>query len=135
MEQRIYSPFGASAAAITGPVTAGFTGHEHDSAQGLINMRGRMYDPAIGRFLTPDPVLSFASTQGLNPYSYVRNSPLNLVDPSGWHDSGNSAGQGQPACTPENGHCANEMLVTATRITRGIYCRKVLCRGRFSALR
>jgi RHS repeat-associated protein len=64
-----------------------FTGHEHD-ATGLINMRGRMYDPAVGRFLTPDPFVPHPlSSQSWNRYSYVQNSPLNLVDPSGFLDA------------------------------------------------
>ncbi|MDR1153699.1 MAG: hypothetical protein LBL04_03230 [Bacteroidales bacterium] len=32
----------------------GFTGHEHLDEFGLINMNGRMYDPVVGRFLSPD---------------------------------------------------------------------------------
>jgi hypothetical protein len=48
-------------------------------------MNGRMYDPTIGRFLSPDPVLQFPNyTQGLNPYSYALNNPLRFVDPDGY---------------------------------------------------
>ncbi len=32
-----------------------FTGHEHLNAFGLVNMNARLYDPAAGRFLSPDP--------------------------------------------------------------------------------
>ncbi len=32
----------------------GFTGHEHLDVFGLINMNGRVYDPWLGRFLSPD---------------------------------------------------------------------------------
>ena len=32
----------------------GYTGHEHLPEFGLINMNGRMYDPVLGRFLSPD---------------------------------------------------------------------------------
>ena len=32
----------------------GFTGHEHLQMVGLIHMNGRLYDPAIHRFLQPD---------------------------------------------------------------------------------
>ena len=32
----------------------GFTGHEMLPEFGLINMNGRLYDPALGRFLSPD---------------------------------------------------------------------------------
>jgi uncharacterized protein RhaS with RHS repeats len=51
-------------------------------------MRGRIYDPKLGRFLQTDPIVSTpASGQSWNPYSYVRNSPLNFTDPSGFVDS------------------------------------------------
>jgi RHS repeat-associated protein len=33
----------------------GYTAHEHLDWFGLINMNARLYDPAIGRFLSPDP--------------------------------------------------------------------------------
>jgi RHS repeat-associated protein len=33
----------------------GFTGHEHLPQFGLINMNGRVYDPFLARFLSPDP--------------------------------------------------------------------------------
>jgi RHS repeat-associated protein len=65
----------------------GFTGQEDDSELGLVNMKGRMYDPQVGRFLTTDPIVSEPlSAQSWNPYSYVRNNPLNRVDPSGFDD-------------------------------------------------
>ena len=42
----------------TVPVTTrGFTGHEALDAIGLVNMNARLYDPAIGRFMTPDPIV------------------------------------------------------------------------------
>ncbi|MET0232891.1 MAG: RHS repeat-associated core domain-containing protein, partial [Rhodanobacteraceae bacterium] len=65
--------------------SAGFTNHEHDDALGLINMKGRLYDPVLGRFLSPDPIVgSPGSTQRWNAYSYVVNSPVNFTDPSGF---------------------------------------------------
>ena len=48
-------------------------------------MNGRVYDPLLGRFGTPDPMTENPfSTQGWNRYSYVGNSPLNFADPSGY---------------------------------------------------
>jgi hypothetical protein len=48
-------------------------------------MNGRVYDPLLGRFGTPDPVTeSPYSTQGWNRYAYVGNAPLNFTDPSGF---------------------------------------------------
>jgi RHS repeat-associated protein len=63
----------------------GFTGHEHLDAFEMINMDGRMYDPVLGRFMSPDPTVQAADyTQGLNRYSYCLNNPLSLIDPSGY---------------------------------------------------
>ncbi|MFH0893948.1 MAG: RHS repeat-associated core domain-containing protein, partial [Bacteroidota bacterium] len=54
------------------------------------NMNGRLYDPLVGRMLSPDPVMQAAgSTQGLNRYSYCFNNPLKYVDPSGYTAYGN----------------------------------------------
>ncbi|NLF41425.1 MAG: hypothetical protein GX587_01895, partial [Bacteroidales bacterium] len=63
----------------------GFTGHEHMDLFMLVNMNGRIYDPLIGVFLSPDPVLQFANfTQGLHPYAYCLNNPLRFIDPEGY---------------------------------------------------
>jgi len=63
----------------------GFTGHEHLDRTGLIHMNGRVYDPTLGRFLSPDPIVQApAFSQSWNRYSYVFNNPLSLVDPSGY---------------------------------------------------
>ena len=62
----------------------GYTGHEHLFGFGLINMNGRMYDPLIGRFLSPDPyVANTTNTQDFNRYTYARNNPLKYTDPDG----------------------------------------------------
>ncbi len=83
-----YEPFGTPSPALppgTTGVRSGFTGHQHDSELGLIDMKGRIYDPSVGRFLTADPIVQRPYwSQGLNRYAYVFNSPLNNVDPSGF---------------------------------------------------
>ncbi|MBO7444907.1 MAG: hypothetical protein J6T86_00650 [Bacteroidales bacterium] len=62
----------------------GFTGHEHYTELKIINMNGRLYDPVIARFFSPDNfVQAPGSTQGYNRYSYCLNNPLQWVDPSG----------------------------------------------------
>lgn len=62
----------------------GFTGHEHLPQFGLINMNARLYDPLVGRFLSPDPyVQDPESTQGFNRYSYALNNPLKYIDETG----------------------------------------------------
>ena len=62
----------------------GYTFHEHLEAFGLINMNGRMYDPVLARFLSPDPyVQSPDNSQSLNRYSYCLNNPFKYTDPTG----------------------------------------------------
>lgn len=48
-------------------------------------MNGRVYDPAIGRFMSADPYIQASDNlQSYNRYAYVFNSPLNATDPSGY---------------------------------------------------
>jgi RHS repeat-associated protein len=74
-----------TAGVLTNQTSRGFTGHEELDQVGLVHMNGRVYDPLLARFGTPDPTTeSPFSTQGWNRYSYVGNSPLNFTDPSGY---------------------------------------------------
>ncbi len=66
-------------------IDRGFTGHEHLDNVGLINMNGRLYDPLLGRMLSPDIFVQNSSfTQSFNRYSYCWNNPLRYTDPSGY---------------------------------------------------
>lgn len=77
-----YYPNIANANALT---PRGFTGHEHLDIFEIVNMDGRMYDPVIGRFLSPDPFVQAPDyTQSFNRYAYCLNNPLSLYDPSGY---------------------------------------------------
>jgi RHS repeat-associated protein len=79
-------------------VRLGFTGQEEDDDLGLVNMNGRIYDPAIARFLTPDPLVSMHSlSQSWNRYGYANNSPLRFIDPSGFDPQDGSGGNGSSA--------------------------------------
>jgi RHS repeat-associated protein len=65
-------------------INRGFTGHEHYPNLKIINMNGRIYDPVIARFFSPDKyVVNSSFTQDYNRYSYARNNPLKYVDPDG----------------------------------------------------
>jgi len=62
----------------------GYTFHEHLEPFCLINMNGRVYDPMLARFLSPDPYVQAPDyTQGFNRYSYCYNNPFKYTDPSG----------------------------------------------------
>ena len=62
----------------------GYTGHEMLNDFDIINMNGRLYDPVLGRFLSPDNFVQMPdNAQSYNRYSYCLNNPLKYTDPSG----------------------------------------------------
>jgi len=72
-----YLPYGKSGSA--GPF--GYTGQRIDpETNGLYYYRARVYAPAWGRFMQPDPI---GYSGGSNLYAYVGNDPLNGTDPTG----------------------------------------------------
>ena len=61
-----------------------FTGQTEDEAAGLYWYASRAYDPEIGRFVSPDPIVPAPSNpQSLNRYGYAYNNPLKYTDPTG----------------------------------------------------
>lgn len=72
-----YAPLAASF--ISNPYL--FTGREYDPESGNYYYRARIYSPALGRFLSMDPMGYGAGDANL--YRYVFNNPVNLTDPSG----------------------------------------------------
>ena len=62
----------------------GYTGHEFLPWFSLYNMNARLYDPLVGRFLSPDPHVQAPDfTQNFNRYSYCLNNPLKYSDEDG----------------------------------------------------
>ena len=73
----------------------GYTGHEMLSEFDIINMNqrsrsrsgesnGRLYDPVLGRFFSPDNYVQMPdNSQNFNRYSYCLNNPLKYTDLSG----------------------------------------------------
>jgi len=80
-----FDPWGNNVGTANFAITArGFTGHEHYPQFKIINMNGRLYDPEIGRFFSPDDyVQNPYFTQNYNRYSYALNNPLKYVDRTG----------------------------------------------------
>lgn len=101
-ERTSYGPFGAVLGQ-SGPLNAkrGYTGHEEDAETGLVYAEARYYNPLSQRFFQQDPSHVYLGHQGfqaligidrkqiltdpqlLNSYSYVRNNPVTLTDPTG----------------------------------------------------
>lgn len=82
IERTRYEPYGAELdKKIEG---VGYTGHVMDEATGFVNMQQRYYDPAIGRFLSVDPVTASSGTgANFNRYWYANNNPYRFTDPDG----------------------------------------------------
>ncbi|WP_285104033.1 RHS repeat-associated core domain-containing protein [Promicromonospora sp. MEB111] len=73
-------------------------------ATGLTAVGARMYDTALGRFITIDPVMDLTDPQQWNAYSYSNNNPTTLSDPTGQYvgytlDPGSGGG-----CGCDNGY-------------------------------
>jgi RHS repeat-associated protein len=85
---RVFDAFGNVASETNGAVDHlfAFTGQMLDEATALQTHLHRWYDPAVGRWLSEDPI-GFAGGDA-NLYRYSANSPLNYVDPSGLGYSG-----------------------------------------------
>ena len=84
-EESDYYPYGGERVITNGdPNRYKFTGKERDSESGLDNFGARYDASNLGRFMTPDPLGGkLVDPQSLNKYSYVRNNPINLTDPTG----------------------------------------------------
>ncbi|GGK40622.1 type IV secretion protein Rhs [Pilimelia terevasa] len=65
------------------PGERGFIGGTNDKHLNLVHLGAREYDPATGRFISPDPLMDFSDPQQLNAYSYGRNNPFSFADPTG----------------------------------------------------
>jgi RHS repeat-associated protein len=81
VNQYAHKPFGESLSAteqIAQPFR--FAGRELDAESGLYYNRARYYDPALGRFISEDPI---GLAGGVNQYAYAGNSPIDFTDPNG----------------------------------------------------
>ncbi|WP_239516645.1 RHS repeat-associated core domain-containing protein [Streptomyces sp. ICC4] len=96
VSKRYTTPFGAprGPATTTWPDDKRFLDKPQDTSTGLTHIGAREYDPALGQFISIDPLLSTDLHQSLNGYSYANNNPATYSDPTGLREmcgaSGNS---------------------------------------------
>lgn len=83
IEYRTYEPYGKQLSPLPPQDGPGYTGHVYDAATGLNYMQQRYYDPAIGRFLSVDPVSATSVGGNFNRYWYANNNPYKFTDPDG----------------------------------------------------
>ena len=75
-----FDPFGVPLGT-SGGQPYGYAGEQWDAATGLIYLRARWYNPALGRFLTRDPFPGLATLpQTQHPYVYAGNIPSTQSD-------------------------------------------------------
>ncbi|RCS28551.1 RHS repeat-associated core domain-containing protein, partial [Rhodanobacter denitrificans] len=66
------------------PNGPGYTGHVNDPDTGFVYMQARYYDPAVGRFISTDPVgPGVGNAFNFNRYGYANNNPIVNMDPDG----------------------------------------------------
>ncbi|MDR2651090.1 MAG: hypothetical protein LBC68_02070 [Prevotellaceae bacterium] len=81
-----YYPYGLTMGGIStnpGVQAYKYTGKELDMDHGLMlyDYGARLHDPAVGRFLTMDPMAE--KYYSVSPYAYCGNNPINRIDPTG----------------------------------------------------
>ncbi|MFW5500059.1 MULTISPECIES: RHS repeat domain-containing protein [unclassified Maridesulfovibrio] len=86
----------------------GFAGGLYDSDTGLIHFGYREYDPAIGRFISPDP-LGYAGGD-VDLYGYCGDDPVNFVDRLGLFDESSSDddGKSESKSSSSGGYAGND---------------------------
>ena len=116
-----YIPFGPEASGGTNEPSLTrmkYTGHERDGTPAeswdtLDYMHARYYSPALGRFLSIDPILGTPSQpQSWNRYAYALNNPLKYVDPAGMDETAYS-------CDENGDNCYYETTQSALEYTAG----------------
>jgi RHS repeat-associated protein len=80
-----YWPFGEEMTVTSSSERYRFAGHELDQRTGYDYTHARYYAPMAGWFFSVDPGrdYDFSHPQSFNLYAYVRNNPVNAVDPTG----------------------------------------------------
>lgn len=106
------------------PPRYGFTSRERQADSGLY-YRARWFDPAVGRFLASDP---WRFVDGPNLFAYVRNNPVNFVDPKGLGGGDCrtpciNGGGGGPGPLPPDSDCPLGDGACGIWDTRQLFCR------------
>jgi RHS repeat-associated protein len=81
---RQYTPYGEPrGTTTTAPDNRGFLNRPLNTTTGLTEIGARNYDPTLGRFISPDPILDTTDPQQLNGYTYAAENPITRSDPTG----------------------------------------------------
>jgi len=78
-----YTPYGVKRAGSNVASAHGWLNQIADADTGLTYLNARYYDPALGRFLSPDPLMNPGDPRTLDPYRYADNNPVVYMDSAG----------------------------------------------------
>ena len=78
-----YTPYGQLRGGDNVAVDRGWLGQVEDTGTGLTYLNARYYDPALQRFLSPDPLMNPGDPRTLDAYRYAENNPVVFTDASG----------------------------------------------------
>ncbi|WP_160300051.1 RHS repeat-associated core domain-containing protein [Demequina oxidasica] len=83
LNRNAYTPYGEARGDDNLATDHGWLGQVEDGSTGLTYLNARYYDPQLGRFLSPDPLMSLTDPRTLDAYRYADNNPVSYSDPSG----------------------------------------------------
>ncbi|MFI1414859.1 RHS repeat-associated core domain-containing protein [Streptomyces sp. NPDC020707] len=109
--KRYSTPFGATRGtkATAWPDDKAFLGKPADESTGLTHVGAREYDPAVGQFISVDPLLNTSAHQSLNGYAYSNNAPATQSDPTGLDPCGGlKCGHKGDRCDDPGIYCYSE---------------------------
>ncbi len=101
---RVY-PYGEVSGSVSVDQDETFTTYKRDIGTGLDYAQNRYYASSWGRFTTADPYRASGGAEEpspWNPYAYVENNPINLIDPRGLYSCGPEGCGDEPGCDPGN---------------------------------
>ena len=93
-----------------------FTGKERDAETGNDNFGARYDSSTIGRFMSPDPLLSSGhpnDPQSWNRYAHAVNNPLAIIDPFGLYNLVNN-------CALDDKKCNKQFQQYAKNLKQGL---------------
>ncbi|MHB0968001.1 MAG: RHS repeat-associated core domain-containing protein [Bellilinea sp.] len=96
-----------------------YTGQRSEAEIGLYYYVARFYDPALGRFVSADTVVSEPGNPiDWDRYSYVRNNPVNNTDPTGHMVAPDTRENG---CSGRGPACIIDMYYAESGDSEGLY--------------
>ncbi|WP_308409670.1 RHS repeat-associated core domain-containing protein [Streptomyces sp. A3M-1-3] len=131
--KRYTTPFGAPRGTqpTTWPDDKAFLGKPADTTTGLTHIGAREYDPAVGQFISVDPLLLLDQHQALNGYSYANQHPSTASDPTGlapvcgyslggrFCGGGGGSGSGGGVVTCSGSSCSDDWVSTDANVSGG----------------